>query len=91
MPACLHREEEGIPVSTAGMETKVRVGVRVRPLLPNEHAVGSEMVLKYPAPTQVGKFSEFGALRGNKAHTCYTLLIPTSSCDIMICDEYYYT
>jgi hypothetical protein len=30
------------------METKVRVGVRVRPLLPNEMAVGSEMVMKYP-------------------------------------------
>ncbi len=36
------------------METKVRVGVRVRPLLPNEKAVGSEMVMKYPGEKQIG-------------------------------------
>lgn len=38
------------------METKVRVGVRVRPLLPSEKAVGSEMVIKYPGTnnTQIG-------------------------------------
>ena len=36
------------------METKVRVGVRVRPLLPNEKAVGSEMVVKYPGDKQIG-------------------------------------
>lgn len=83
----MHREEEGIPVSTAGMETKVRVGVRVRPLLPNEHAVGSEMVLKYPAPTQVGECFRIWRLRDEHAYTCYTLLIPASSCNIVLFDE----
>lgn len=39
------------------METKVRVGVRVRPLLPNERAVGSEMVVKYPGDKQIGACS----------------------------------
>lgn len=50
----------------------MRVGVRVRPLLPNEQAVGSEMVLKYPAEAQIGESStiprkEFDSVVGYSA------------------------